>query len=158
VPPTNTAQPWGPADLGIDTSDCPPDPAQVGRILVGSNGGGLHGSRHLDGLREAFGLANEAGGIGGRPVQLVVDVATGPDGSEIRLAMTHGNPLAVCAGKVYFDLPLPGPSRINDLAPPITVRFEVEAATSITTENVTFPDDFPLEPPFENVGLSLTQN
>lgn len=85
-------------------------------------------------------------------------VATGADGIELRLEMTLGNPPAMCEGEVYFDLPPGDPARINTLSPPIAIRFEINGAVSIHTAPVTFPDDFPLAPPFGNVELTISSD
>jgi hypothetical protein len=80
-------------------------------------------------------------------------MAMGADGTRLELAMTLGRGGSACAGEVFFDVVRGEPARINDLTQPVAVTFELTGGG--VTRPVTWPDDFPLAPPFGNVRLDL---
>ncbi len=80
-------------------------------------------------------------------------IATGADGTEVTLTMSLGRGGADCDGELFYDIVLGEAAAIAALAKPVAVRFEVGP---IRTGSVTWPDDFPLAPPFGNVDLPLT--
>ena len=94
------------------------------------------------------------------------DVADEPDATvmatagdaQLRLPMTLGNPLAMCAGEVYFDLALEHLPAINALGMPVQIHFEIRSDDRfVATGPVTFPDDFQLHPPFDAPPLDIAR-
>ncbi len=82
----------------------------------------------------------------------VVLIATGADGVEERLTMAAGRGGVDCPGELFFDIALGEAGRIAGLEPPVAIRFE---AGPLQTGSVSWPDDFPLAPPFGNVPVPL---
>lgn len=92
-------------------------------------------------------------GIDLGPAPEATIVATGADGRGATVALAPATEGLVCDGEVRFDITLGDAATIADLATPTEII--VDLGPIGTTEPVTWPDDFPSEPPFDPIELSL---
>lgn len=94
-------------------------------------------------------------GIDLGPAPEATILATGADGQRADVSLAAATEGLVCDDEVRFDVTLGDAAAIAALATPTEIV--VDLGPVGTTEPVTWPDDFPSEPPFDPIELSLVE-